>query len=101
MPASLFLRLRPTGPWRIGPDSGDRDRVERIYHSDSLYSAVSHAMARLGMLDEWLAATAIAAEPAVCFSSCFPFNGDTIYVTPPRTFPTTTRSTSRIWRGSA
>ncbi len=43
MPAGLLIRLRPTGPWRIGPDSGDRDRVERIYHSDTLYSAVSRA----------------------------------------------------------
>ena len=41
MPAGLLIRLRPAGPWRIGPDSGDRDRVDRIYHSDSLYSAVS------------------------------------------------------------
>ena len=58
MARGLLIRLRPTGPWRIGPDSGDRDRVDRIYHSDSLYSAVSRAMARLGMLDEWLDATA-------------------------------------------
>ena len=55
---SVLVRLRPTGPWRIGPDSGDRDRVERIYHSDALYSAVCGAMARLGTLDEWLDATA-------------------------------------------
>jgi hypothetical protein len=54
MPSGLLIRLRPAGPWRIGPDSGDRDRVDRIYHSDSLYSAVTSAMGRLGMLDEWL-----------------------------------------------
>ena len=54
MNPALLVRLRPTGPWRIGPDSGARDRVDRIYHSDSLYSAVSSAMARLGLLDEWL-----------------------------------------------
>ena len=54
---SVLVRLRPTGPWRIGPDSGDRDRVERIYHSDALYSAVCGAMARLGILDDWLDAT--------------------------------------------
>ena len=96
MPAGLFIRLRPTGPWRIGPDSGDRDRVERIYHSDTLYSAVSGAMARLGMLEEWLDATAASIEgrpavPAVRFSSCFPFNGETLYVVPPR-------SCGRRWR---
>jgi CRISPR type III-A-associated RAMP protein Csm4 len=82
--SALLIKLRPTGPWRIGPDSGDRDRVDRIYHSDSLYSAVSGAMARLGELDDWLDATARAAEPAVRFSSCFPFYGETLYVVPPR-----------------
>ncbi len=84
MTPALLIRLRPTGPWRIGPDSGDRDRVDRIYHSDSLYSAVCSAMAQLGDLDDWLAATAQSSEPAVRFSSCFPFHGDTRYVVPPR-----------------
>jgi CRISPR type III-A-associated RAMP protein Csm4 len=84
MTPALLIRLRPTGPWRIGPDSGDRDRVDRIYHSDSLYSAVCSAMAQLGDLDAWLAATAQSSEPAVRFSSCFPFHGDTRYVVPPR-----------------
>jgi len=83
MPA-LLIKLRPTGPWRIGPDSGDRDRVDRIYHSDSLYSAVSGAMSRLGELEPWLDATARADQPAVRFSSCFPFYGQTLYVIPPR-----------------
>ena len=55
---SVLVRLRPTGPWRIGPDSGDRDRVDRVYHSDSLYSAVAGAMLRLGTLEDWLDATA-------------------------------------------
>jgi hypothetical protein len=48
MPKAVLVRLRPTGPWRIGPDSGDRDRVDRIYHSDALYAAVCGAMFRLG-----------------------------------------------------
>jgi CRISPR type III-A-associated RAMP protein Csm4 len=61
----MLIKLHPTTPWRIGPDSGDRDRVDRIYHSDSLYSAVSNAMARLGILDEWLNATAGAPAPHV------------------------------------
>ena len=85
MPTGLLIRLRPSGPWRIGPDSGDRDRVDRIYHSDSLYSAVTSAMTRLGTLDDWLDATARAAEPAVRFSSCFPFLDDIGFVVPPRT----------------
>jgi CRISPR type III-A-associated RAMP protein Csm4 len=96
----LFIRLRPTGPWRIGPDSGDRDRVERIYHSDGLYSAVTSAMARLGVLEEWLGATARGAEPAVRFSSCFPFNGETIYVTPPRNLWPPPASSKVRWKGA-
>ncbi len=85
MNPGLIVKLRPAGPWRIGPDSGARNRVDSIYHSDSLYSAVTHAMARLGGLDEWLDATARAAAPAVCFSSCFPFVDEIAFVTPPRT----------------
>ena len=100
MPAGLLIRLRPTGPWRIGPDSGDRDRVERIYHSDTLYSAVSSAMARLGMLEEWLDATARAPEPAVRFSSCFPFHGDTLYVMPPRNLWPPPASSKVRWKGA-
>src|SRR5580692_646408 len=100
MPAGLLIRLRPTGPWRIGPDSGDRDRVERIYHSDTLYSAVSNAMARLGTIEEWLDATARSAEPAVRFSSCFPFNGDTLYVVPPRHLWPPPASSKVRWKGA-
>jgi CRISPR type III-A-associated RAMP protein Csm4 len=85
MNPGLLVKLRPAGPWRIGPDSGARNRVDPIYHSDSLYSAVSSAMARLGSLDGWLAETARAAAPAVCFSSCFPFLDEIDFVVPPRT----------------
>jgi CRISPR type III-A-associated RAMP protein Csm4 len=97
---TLFVRLHPTSPWRIGPDSGDRDRVERIYHSDALYSAVSGAMGRLGMLEEWLAATATASNPAVRFSSCFPFNGDSLYVTPPKNLWPPPPSSKVRWKGA-
>ncbi len=62
MKPGLVVKLRPTGPWRIGPDSGARNRVDAIYHSDSLYSAVTSAMARMGSLEEWLDATARAAR---------------------------------------
>jgi len=82
---ALLIKLRPTGPWRIGPDSGARDRVDRVYHSDTLYSAVTSAMAQLELLDQWLQATAGAeVGPAVRFSSCFPFQGDTLFIPPPR-----------------
>jgi len=85
MNPGLVVKLRPTGPWRIGPDSGARNRVDFIYHSDSLYSAATAAMARMGSLEDWLAATARASEPAVCFGSCFPFVDDVSFVVPPRT----------------
>jgi CRISPR type III-A-associated RAMP protein Csm4 len=96
----MIVRLNPTGAWRIGPDSGDRDRVDRVYHSDSLYSAVSTAMARLGLLDEWLDATARSPEPAVKFSSCFPFQGDTMYVVPPRNLWPPAASAKVRWKGA-
>jgi CRISPR type III-A-associated RAMP protein Csm4 len=85
MNPGMVVKLRPTGPWRIGPDSGARNKVDAIYHSDSLYAAVTSAMAQLGSLDEWLAATARNATPAVCFSSCFPFLDEIGFVVPPRT----------------
>jgi CRISPR type III-A-associated RAMP protein Csm4 len=85
MNPGLVVKLRPTGPWRIGPDSGARNKVDAIYHSDTLYGAVTSAMARLGSLEEWLDATARSAASAVCFSSCFPFVEEIGFVTPPRT----------------
>jgi len=58
MNPGCIVKFRPHGPWRIGPDSGARDRVDTVYHSDSLYSAVTGAMLSLGLLEEWLDATA-------------------------------------------
>jgi len=81
----LIVKLRPAGPWRSGPDSGARNRVDPIYHSDSLYAAVTAAMSTLGMRDAWLDATARRPEgPAVRFSSCFPCLGETAFIVPPR-----------------
>jgi CRISPR type III-A-associated RAMP protein Csm4 len=85
MNPGLVVKLRPAGPWRIGTDSGARNRVDAVYHSDSLYSAVASAMARLGSLDEWLDATARNGAPAVSFSSCFPFLDEIGFIVPPRT----------------
>lgn len=85
MNPGLVVKLRPTGPWRVGPDSGARNRVDPIYHSDSLYAAVTAAMLRLGLLEEWLDATARNPQaPAVRFSSCFPFLDDIGFIVPPR-----------------
>jgi len=81
----LRIRLRPTGPWRIAPDSGERDRAGRIFHSDTLYSAVCTAMLRLGTLEEWLAVTALDPTTArVRFTSLFPYQGDTLFLPAPR-----------------
>jgi CRISPR type III-A-associated RAMP protein Csm4 len=81
----LIVKLRPAGPWRSGPDSGARNRVDPVYHSDSLYAAVTAAMNTLGARDAWLDATARNPEgPAVRFSSCFPFLGETAFIVPPR-----------------
>jgi CRISPR/Cas system CSM-associated protein Csm4 (group 5 of RAMP superfamily) len=83
--ALIEVRLRPASPWRVGHHAGDRERVDVVYHSDALYSAVTHAMNALGWLTEWLDATARATgESAVRFSSLFPFVGKTRLITPPR-----------------
>ena len=69
MNPGLVVKLRPAGPWRIGPDSGARNRVDVIYHSDSLYSAVTSRHGALGSLDEWLDATARSARRRRCASA--------------------------------
>jgi CRISPR type III-A-associated RAMP protein Csm4 len=56
-----------------------------LYRSDRLFSAVTLAMQQLGVLEEWLDATARAETPAVVLSSLFPFQGDTLFATPPST----------------
>jgi CRISPR type III-A-associated RAMP protein Csm4 len=74
--------------------------VDRIYHSDSLFSAVCSAMSQLGDLDEWLEATARSNQPAVRLSSCFPFQGDTRYVVPPRSMWPPAASSKVRWKAA-
>ncbi len=82
---SYCVRFRPAGPWRFGPDSGARDRVDLIYHSDAVFSAVCSAMSQLGLAADWLLATAQAENaPAVRFSSFYPFQGNRLLIVPPR-----------------
>ncbi len=101
MPSAFLVSFRPEGPWRIGPDSGSRDQTGRIYHSDALFSAVSQAMARLGMLEEWLAATAGNPDgPAARFSSCFPRLEDLLFVVPPRSLWPPAASLKVRWKGA-
>jgi CRISPR type III-A-associated RAMP protein Csm4 len=84
MDAGLLVRLHPAGPWRFGASSGERDRLDRLYRSDALYSAVTLAMAELGLLEAWLEATAAPAAPQVRLTSCFPWQEEILFVTPPR-----------------
>ncbi len=82
--AAKLIRLKPAGAWRIGPESGARDRVDRIYHSDTLYSAVSIAMASLGWREEWFAATALSPDgSAARLTSLFPALGPDLLVPAP------------------
>ncbi len=85
MNPAFLIQLYPAGPWRYGPGEGGRDRVDNLYRSDRLISAVTIAFERLGLLGDWLKATAEATTPAVVFSSLFPFQGETLFVPPPAT----------------
>jgi len=80
---ALMVRLRPIAPWRPGSLTGDKDAVDTVYHSDTLFSALCHAMEQLGWLESWLEATVGSAEPAVRLSSLFPWVEDLLMVPPP------------------
>jgi CRISPR type III-A-associated RAMP protein Csm4 len=98
---SFTVRFRPLGPWRFGPDSGARDRVDLIYHSDAVFSAVCSAMRQLGMAEEWFEATArSAATPAVRISSFYPFQGKSLLVVPPRNIWPPADSTKVRYKGA-
>jgi CRISPR type III-A-associated RAMP protein Csm4 len=103
MVPALRIRLRPTSPWRVGPDSGARDQADPVFHSDALYSAVCSAFARLDGLEEWLAATAAQdSPPAVYFTSAFPFLDETLFAPPPMTlWPPASASSKVRWRSAS
>src|SRR3954470_5419513 len=84
MQPAVVIRLRPLGPWRCGVGNGQQ-QVESAFRSDRLYSAVTLAMQRLGLISEWLGAPALSPNPAIGFSSLFPFQGDTLFAPPPAT----------------
>ncbi len=85
MQPAVLIRLRPLGPWRFGAGEGGNHRLDTVFRSDRLYSAVTLAMEQLGSLEEWLDATARAEASAVSFSSLFPYQGDTLFAPPPAT----------------
>jgi CRISPR type III-A-associated RAMP protein Csm4 len=98
---SFAVRFRPKGPWRFGPDTGARDRVDLIYHSDAVFSAVYAAMSQLGLAQEWLDATARSATaPAARFSSFYPFHGKTLLTVPPRSLWPPADSTKVRYKGA-
>lgn len=99
LPAFL-ARFRPSGPWRFGPVSGARHETESFGHSDTLYSALSWAMKRLGEFDPWLETTA-SIGPAVYVSSLYPFLGRTLYVVPPRTIWPPAASPRVRWKAAS
>ncbi len=101
MTPGFVFKLRPNGPWRIGPNDGDRQRAELVYHSDALYSAITGAMRDFGLLDAWLDATARAGDgSAVRFSSCFPWIGKTRLAPPPKHIWPAMFSTKLRWKGA-
>jgi CRISPR type III-A-associated RAMP protein Csm4 len=102
MNPGFIVRLRPAGPWRIGPASGARNGVDDIYHSDSLYSAITAAIAQIDWIEEWLMATADSGEsgPMVRFTSCFPYQRDILFVPPPRTLWPPHGSGKVRWQGA-
>ncbi|MBV8808411.1 MAG: hypothetical protein JO033_07015 [Acidobacteriaceae bacterium] len=85
MQRTLLIRLQPVGPWRYGPGEGGLDRLDTLFRSDRLYSAVTLAMGQLGWREEWLRATTERSPSPVAFSSLFPFQGDSLYAIPPAT----------------
>jgi CRISPR type III-A-associated RAMP protein Csm4 len=95
--SALLIRFRPTGPWRIGPESGSRAEVDRIFHSDTLFNALTWAMAELGNVDAWLDATVRTDQPQLAISSLFPFQEQTLYAPPPKHIWPPLSSTKIYW----
>lgn len=101
MDPAFLVRFRPRGPWRIGPDTGARDRVDRILHSDTLFSALTQAMHQLDEGEAWLEATAKNPNgPEVRLSSCFPALDELLFVPPPRSFWPPPPSLKVRWKGA-
>ena len=84
MSSAFIVRFRPSGPWRFGHADGARDKTDSVGHSDTLYAALHWAMKRLGRGEEFAAAQAGEAGPAVRLSSLYPFGGRTLYIAPPK-----------------
>ena len=81
---AILVRLRVPGALRPGSPDGSRSEVDRVLHSDTLYSALTCAFEQLGSAAEWVAATAESASPEVRLGSAFPFVGRTLLLPAPK-----------------
>lgn len=101
MRPAFVARFYPSGPWRIGADSGGPETASSILHSDAVYSAVSWAMERLGALPEWIEGVfGDPGGPPVRFSSCFPFLDGVRLVAPPAHLWPPPPSVKIRWKGA-
>ncbi|MCS7042727.1 MAG: hypothetical protein NZR01_08035 [Bryobacteraceae bacterium] len=102
MNPALLVRIRPSTPWRLGPESGSLGEAAAVLHSDAVYSAVTLALEQLGWMDEWLAATADPLrEPSVRFTSAFPWQRNLLYVPPPKgLWPPEGATSKGRWKGA-
>lgn len=102
MNPALLIRVRPSTPWRIGPETGSGSEAAPILHSDAVYSAVTLALGQLGLMEEWLEASAQPFRaPAVRFTSAYPWQRSYLYVPPPEGIWPPESPSSRVrWKGA-
>jgi CRISPR type III-A-associated RAMP protein Csm4 len=103
MNPALLVRIRPSTPWRLGPETGSAGEAAAVLHSDAVYSAVTLALEQLGWMEEWLEATADRfREPVARFTSAFPWQRNHLYAPPPRgVWPPEGAGTRVRWKGAA
>ncbi|MBM3786049.1 MAG: hypothetical protein FJW30_16945 [Acidobacteria bacterium] len=89
---ALLVRLQPVTPWRCG-ESGP-DQPASIVASDSLFAALSSAMARLGWADEWR-------QDRVRLASLLPAHNDVHFVPIPMESREEYRGLKRLRLGAA
>ncbi len=81
---AILARLRVTRALRPGSADGSRAKVDKVLHSDTLFSALTCAFDQLGSVAGWLEDTAESVSPLVRLSSAFPFVGRTLFVPAPK-----------------
>jgi CRISPR type III-A-associated RAMP protein Csm4 len=71
-----------------------------MLHSDTLFSALTIAMSQIGALGDWIDATVKQPEPAVRFSTGFPFLRDMLFAVPPQSHWPPQASAKVRWTGA-